>query len=674
MTSRSLFPEPSDRPSSSPRPRGSPASAYGAIPETALGSTADQQHHQLEMIRIHDMWQGTKHQLRESKGRLMEVERRGVDEAARQRRDHDSSVQSLQGVTLELRDKLRFTELQLAGAREEGTRLAHNVQELRGRLADAQNDSVEGHERRRRQEAAVAELQGALQRASAEKQQALDRLQEEQRRIDSVAATKEQTVALQEQKVRALQAELRKVRDEQAGRAQHGDSLMARLADQERVNGELTQQLMLHKEQLKALHGARRSEAQMQSTLQQLHLDNARLLKLLSSTHEFRGFTHYAEDAGGVVYVPPARAPNGSADGLRAALELRPPDEVTRRAGARPVPREPAREADFWVPADAYAVANEFRHAHVPQVPLESFAELLIKLNRVWKARETKALERQREAANRRVGDLRRKLQQSTPYEEVLQGSQVERLKRELREMRATYAQGRRRLSPTEERLLESSLESVEELSAQLDATRDEGSQLRAELEQGARARGASFMRGASSAAQRAAELTDRLGERLGELTRDFQARAMAQSRQDPEYYMKTLRLQGWFVDNVERRVAACRERMAGVYEAVAADHPDQFEPGPPGGGPPASYAHNGSFGGVVGGGGGGGGSGVPDSWLGDGLASAWSAASCAPAASVAPPPPPGYDPPPSGYHRGYGGGGAASSMPRDELDDFFDD
>ena len=78
-------------------------------------------------------------------------------------------------------------------------------------------------------------------------------------------------------------------------------------------------------------------------------------------------------------------------------------------------------------------------------MPLETFAELLIKLNRVWKAREAKALERQREAANRRVGELRRRLQHATPYEEVLQGSEVERLKRELREMRSTHAAGRRR-------------------------------------------------------------------------------------------------------------------------------------------------------------------------------------------------------------------------------------
>ena len=97
----------------------------------------------------------------------------------------------------------------------------------------------------------------------------------------------------------------------------------------------------------------------------------------------------------------------------------------------------------------------------------------------------------------------------------MLQTSEVERLKRELRDLRATYAAGRRRLNPTEEKLLESSLESVESLSAQLAETRHEGAQLRQALAEQERARHASFMRGASAASQAATGITDWLGERL---------------------------------------------------------------------------------------------------------------------------------------------------------------
>ena len=61
----------------------------------------------------------------------------------------------------------------------------------------------------------------------------------------------------------------------------------------------------------------------------------------------------------------------------------------------------------------------------------------------------------------------------------MLHSSEVERLRRELRELRATCATGRRRLNSTEEKLLESSLNSVEGLSGQLAAQRHEAAQLR---------------------------------------------------------------------------------------------------------------------------------------------------------------------------------------------------
>ena len=109
---------------------------------------------------------------------------------------------------------------------------------------------------------------------------------------------------------------------------------------------------------------------------------------------------------------------------------------------------------------------------------------------------------------------------------------------------------------------------------------------------------------------------------------------------QDPDYFMKSLRLQGWFVDNLERRVAACRERVAGIYDAVAAEHAERAES------VPAMYAAPGysEFGG-----GGGGGGGEP--WDG-GLRPAWS------------------ELPPSSSA---GTGAAWPEGAAAELDDFFD-
>ena len=66
-----------------------------------------------EMARIHDLYQGTKSEL--AQRTQQEVQRHHA---------HERALSQMQALQLELRDKLRFTELQLAGAREEGASLA----------------------------------------------------------------------------------------------------------------------------------------------------------------------------------------------------------------------------------------------------------------------------------------------------------------------------------------------------------------------------------------------------------------------------------------------------------------------------------------------------------------------------------------------------------------------
>ena len=69
------------------------------------------------------------------------------------------------------------------------------------------------------------------------------------------------------------------------------------------------------------------------------------------------------------------------------------------------------------------------------------------------------------------------------------------------------------------------------------------------------------------------AGLSDTLIERVRELIRDFQGKTVALSRTDADYFMKLLRLQAWFLENLERRLGVGREKMLGVYEDVLQSH-----------------------------------------------------------------------------------------------------
>ncbi len=81
------------------------------------------------MIRIHELWQQTKAELREKTRRLDELEKRGGGEGG---------LGQMHELTLELRDKLRFTELQLAASREEGAGLSSAMEEQRAMLGEMQ--------------------------------------------------------------------------------------------------------------------------------------------------------------------------------------------------------------------------------------------------------------------------------------------------------------------------------------------------------------------------------------------------------------------------------------------------------------------------------------------------------------------------------------------------------
>ena len=113
-----------------------------------------EEQHQREMIRIHELWQGTKEQLRNKTRELEEVRAQ-----MKTKQDGDGVVGQMHALTIELRDKLRFTELQLAAAREEGSVLASQMEGMRHQLGDAQVEATEQRELYHRQvssEAGVA--------------------------------------------------------------------------------------------------------------------------------------------------------------------------------------------------------------------------------------------------------------------------------------------------------------------------------------------------------------------------------------------------------------------------------------------------------------------------------------------------------------------------------------
>lgn len=412
--------------------------------------------HGEEIIRIHELWQHTKNELKAKARELAELERTRAMEIEQVQSEHTNGMREMQVIAIELRDKTRVLETQLQGAREENRRLAEQAADAQRKTREAQLQAETQTSSARHYEQRMGELQESLRTLQRERKEVIDKSYADFRRQEDGLAQRELAIGQLEGRLRTAQHDARTAREERQLEADRAREQLRRFEDADHANRELSKQLGAAREQLKFLQISRRNESQLHAIVDQLQLDNARLVKILAATDEFKEFVDYADDSAGLSYI----APSASA-GISAALRA---DAAQRTA--RPV-RGAAAEKEGWVPSDAYTLANEFRHEHTPGVPPEVFADLLLRLNAVWRQREQRRVARLKERFREERARLSRRHAHALPFEVVAQEAEVERLKRELRAVRLGVGSGRRRLNETEEKLFEASLAAVESLSAQ---------------------------------------------------------------------------------------------------------------------------------------------------------------------------------------------------------------
>lgn len=158
--------------------------------------------------------------------------------------------------------------------------------------------------------------------------------------------------------------------------------------------------------------------------------------------------------------------------------------------------------------------------------------------------------------------------------------------------MRSAFNSGRRQLNEAEERLLEKSLESTLALEVKLNEQRRVNGLHVAEKAEILGSVASAFGQGASAAASRASEASDRcaatnlssiaellqthsptlllsptalarLSERATELMREYQRKTLHMNRTDPEVFMRMLQLQSSFLEGLDRRLVQCREKVS---------------------------------------------------------------------------------------------------------------
>ena len=180
----------------------------------------------------------------------------------------------------------------------------------------------------------------------------------------------------------------------------------AMLGVKEREVEELRRELELTRRQLDEVVMTRKAEGTALLEIDHYKADNERLVQMLSKTQEFHNFGKLALDS--------------ITDGFSGGIRYLNPDKQPRKC--HPRPKSPSgkdfeAEMEEWIPEEAFKVAHDFRNKCASSISQAQLNVLLQELNKIWRNREKKQVQRVQNQTHREIAYLRRQLTGRKPYE-----------------------------------------------------------------------------------------------------------------------------------------------------------------------------------------------------------------------------------------------------------------
>eukprot|EP00667_Euglena_gracilis_P005051 EG_transcript_5082 len=356
--------------------------------------------------------------------------------------ERDDQLRRQQSHIATLTAEVQRLEAALAAEASHTARVAEDADRKASQLGELQRREVENASE-------VAQLRARLQRAEEERKEL------------------QRALTLHYGKSEELSAATTRLRQRDAEVAE----LRTRLADAEAQRCTVCSTLQ---PRLKAL----------EAELQACRRSNRRLIHLLASTAEhateFRPLVSDLAEDEGLVFCPPGDRPKSLvADILEErrhnGLEPNTADYAIRRK----------HESDYWIPSEVFRLVNQFLSTHFPAGRASIFYDVLVAINRVWKAKELRVVEAAVAPYKRRLQGLRRRLQLTVApmVDEKAVRRDLERLKRGIDASKLRVIRGSQDTS-NGGRPLQTAVEYLEALLTKLSFCQSEAAALRERLHQ----------------------------------------------------------------------------------------------------------------------------------------------------------------------------------------------
>jgi hypothetical protein len=512
--------------------------------------------------RIDEAWHSTEADFRRASGELSRFEQEREEEDERLQRRHVEEVERLRAELEQLQGQNGRLKRDLAEAKASSDDVAADARQKLELLASKQDDND-------RLADTVADLEQDRRDRDREVARQLENAERELRRLALRNEELQRQMDIQGEDRATLRDETKSLRDQLETERHRANEAEVRERQSQR-NLEMTES------RLATQRDADLTAAEIRARLSQLLASNQRLTALLYSTGQFDDFFQYNADSNGLAFIAPDGGQETDASNVTFSSQ---PD----------LPVTPQQEWRNWIPQDAWDLAQNFQSRHLAHVRDEVFQELLLLLNSVWKKRESRKIAALKRQHVHDMQGLRRSLQHSQRYEDVVAREKIGFLKTELKKAHTPAAQ---RLRGMEGKVVDATLASAETTGREFREMTVENGHLLTETkrlrESTMRASGGPgshnsssslgggefgetgtfdtrrddllFMEGASWMAKKVVDLSDRMGEDVGALSVDMSRHAA---------------LDGGKTRAAERNAAALR-KFSAQMERITGTHRDR--------------------------------------------------------------------------------------------------
>lgn len=477
----------------------------------AFSSSMSEEQYKREVVRVHSLYKQATEELQRKSEQL---EKLSTGTGAL---DHD--------VTLELKDRLRFSELQLQRERERSQSIQANLDEVKMALSMCEAEMDRQAAERRVEAEQLLTLRQQIKGLNDDKQVALDKAHQSLVHKDAEIDQMRQRVQELEVGSRSQRSELERLHEARRTDGSKISVLEKQMASTDRRMRDQHRQLRKRDEELERTrgltHGVKAREHHLQERQRQLLADNNRLLKLLSRTAEYRTVAQDARQAGGFSYISQKSA--GVPFESRTDGERGPDHPHSDIAAGRAV-----MELQSWVPSGVVEAAMELRQRLDETVPAEELHGFLRAANRSWRSREKAKLRAAKQRHAKETASLKRQISQRQPLVNV-----VQRVAGGYSVAAATHQDG-----------------------GHMDS--DSDSDVGGQLTEGERR--AAFLEGAVWFGYRTIEKTDKMGSKINTLTQQYY-----QMVGEPGADQRNLAVS--YVQNLDSAVLRCRTSVRRMFE-----------------------------------------------------------------------------------------------------------